>query len=119
MLNEKVCREVDDFFIGLSTKMPSNKNVELGGRDGFKYFKHGVSSYMLPKVRRINGGWWISIARQLQIFFVSQELSPMHRAPSSVTRCPCSLKFTTDYATPSTRMTWTVTKAKLTSFCQH
>jgi len=49
--------------------MPSNKNVELGGRDGFKYFKHGVSSYMLPKVRRINGGWWISIARQLKIFF--------------------------------------------------
>jgi hypothetical protein len=63
-----VCREVDNFFIGLATQMPSNKNVELGGRDGFKFFKHGVSSYMLPKVRRINGGWWISIARQLKIF---------------------------------------------------
>ena len=49
--------------------MPSNKNVELGGRDGFKFFKHGVTSYMLPKVRRINGGWWISIARQLKLFF--------------------------------------------------
>ena len=49
--------------------MPSNKNVELGGRDGFKLFQHGVTSYMLPKVRRINGGWWISIARQLKIFF--------------------------------------------------
>jgi hypothetical protein len=49
--------------------MPSNKNVLLGGRDGFKFFKHGVTSYMLPKVRRINGGWWISIARQLKIFF--------------------------------------------------
>ena len=74
MWNEKVCREVDDFFIGLATKMPSNKNVELGGRDGFKYFKHGVSSYMLPKVRRINGGWWISIARQLQIFFCVKKI---------------------------------------------
>ena len=63
-----VCREVDVFFIGLAKNMPSNKNVELGGRDGFKFFKHGVSSYMLPKVRRINGGWWISIARQLKIF---------------------------------------------------
>ena len=63
-----VCREVDNFFIGLATQMPSNKNVELGGRDGFKFFKHGVTSYMLPKVRRINGGWWISIARQLKIF---------------------------------------------------
>ena len=80
MWNEKVCREVDDFFIGLATKMPSNKNVELGGRDGFKYFKHGVSSYMLPKVRRINGGWWISIARQLQIFFcVTQIISDTTR----------------------------------------
>jgi hypothetical protein len=65
----KVCRAVDDFFIDLARKMPSNKNVELGGRDGFKFFKHGVTSYMLPKVRRINGGWWISIARQLKIFF--------------------------------------------------
>ena len=64
-----VCREVDDFFIGLSTSMPSNKNVELGGRDGFKFFKHGVTSYMLRKVRRKNGGWWISIARQLKLFF--------------------------------------------------
>jgi hypothetical protein len=63
-----VCRRVDDFFIGLATQMPSNKNVLLSGRDGFKFFKHGVSSYILPKVRRINGGWWISIARQLQIF---------------------------------------------------
>jgi hypothetical protein len=63
-----VCRKVDDFFIGLATQMPSNKNVQLSGRDGFKFFKHGVSSYMLPKVRRINGGWWISIARQLKIF---------------------------------------------------
>ena len=62
-------REVDKFFIELARKMPSNKNVELGGRDGFKFFQHGVTSYMLPKVRRINGGWWISIARQLKIFF--------------------------------------------------
>ena len=62
-------REVDKFFIDLARQMPSNKNVELGGRDGFKFFKHGVTSYMLPKVRRINGGWWISIARQLKLFF--------------------------------------------------
>ena len=76
-----VCREVDNFFIGLATQMPSNKNVELGGRDGFKFFKHGVSSYMLPKVRRINGGWWISIARQLKIFlFVTRIISDTTRS---------------------------------------
>jgi hypothetical protein len=69
LLMTKVCREVDAFFLDLASIMPSNKNVELGGRDGFKFFKHGVTSYMLPKVRRINGGWWISIARQLKLFF--------------------------------------------------
>jgi hypothetical protein len=65
----KVARDIDEFFISLARRMPSNKNVELGGRDGFKFFKHGVTSYLLPKVRRINDGWWISIARQLKIFF--------------------------------------------------
>ncbi len=44
-------------------------NLELDGRDGVKFFKHGVTTYMLPKARRINGGWWISIARYLRIFF--------------------------------------------------
>ena len=70
----KVAREVDKYFTDLARIMPSNKNVELGGRDGFKFFKHGVSSYMLPKVRRINGGWWISIARQLKMFFCTTRI---------------------------------------------
>jgi hypothetical protein len=65
----KVARAIDEFFISLARSMPSNKNVELGGRDGFKFFKHGVTLYLLPKVRRINDGWWISIARHLKIFF--------------------------------------------------
>ncbi len=65
----KVSREIDKFFIALARHIPSNKNVELGGRDGFKFFIHGVTSYMLPKVRRTNGGWWIFIARQLKMFF--------------------------------------------------
>ena len=53
---------------------PSNTNVQLGGRDGFKYFHHGVTAYMRPKVRRINGGWWISIARHLRVFFSATTL---------------------------------------------
>jgi hypothetical protein len=36
-LMTKVCREVDDFVLDLASKMPSNKNVQLGGRDGFKF----------------------------------------------------------------------------------
>lgn len=58
--------------VGQST--PSNTNVQLGGRDGCKYFHYGVTHFMRPKVRRINGGWWISIARQLRIFFCATGL---------------------------------------------
>ena len=43
--------------------------MELGGRDGLKTFHHGVCAYFIPKTTRINGGWWISIARHLRIFF--------------------------------------------------
>ena len=43
--------------------------MELGGRDGLKTFQHGICSFFIPKVVRINGGWWISIARHLRIFF--------------------------------------------------
>ena len=65
----QVCREIDDFFIAVAPALPQCKNVELGGRDGLKTFQHGVCSYFIPKVNRINGGWWISIARHLRIFF--------------------------------------------------
>ena len=85
-ISMQVSREVDKFFMDLARHMPSNKNVELGGRDGFKFFKHGVTAYMLPKQRRINGGWWISIARQLKIFFVPQKLCLIPPAPNFVTR---------------------------------
>jgi hypothetical protein len=34
----KVAREVDKYFTDLARIMPSNKNVELDGRDGFKCF---------------------------------------------------------------------------------
>ena len=65
----QVCREIDDFIIAVSHALPQCKNVELGGRDGLKTFHHGVCAYFIPKTTRINGGWWISIARHLRIFF--------------------------------------------------
>jgi hypothetical protein len=46
----------------------SNKNVELNGRDTFKLFRHGIT-HMIIKSRRIDGGWHISMARHLQLFF--------------------------------------------------
>jgi len=66
--------------------MPSNKNVELGGRDGFKYFKHGVSSYMFPKVRRIMVGGGSRLRVNSRFSFVSQKLFLIQRAASFVTR---------------------------------
>jgi len=48
---------------------PSCKNIELDGRDGLKYFQHGVCSYFIPNLTRTNGGWWVSIARHLRIFY--------------------------------------------------
>ena len=57
---------IDIFVINLARQSCSNKNVEVGGRDGFKRFGHGFTAYMRP-IRRIDGGWWISIARQLRI----------------------------------------------------
>jgi hypothetical protein len=43
-----------------------NKNVQLGGRDTFKRFKHGISGYTLGE-RRVGGGWHIAMAYQLHI----------------------------------------------------
>lgn len=44
----------------------SNKNVELGGRDTFKRFKHGIIGYILGE-RRVDGGWHIAMSYQLHI----------------------------------------------------
>ena len=63
----QVCRRVDMFVCNLYIKSTANKNVELNGRDNFKLFQHGITHF-IRKVRRIDGGWHISIARHLQIF---------------------------------------------------
>jgi hypothetical protein len=56
-------------FVAVAVALPQCKNVELGGRDGLKTFQQGVCAYFIPKPTRINGGWWISIARHLRIFY--------------------------------------------------
>ena len=53
----------------------SNKNVELGGRDTFKRFKHGICGYILGE-RRVDGGWHIAMGYQLHIALCTlQELT--------------------------------------------
>ena len=68
----KMCREVDLFICGLATTCTSNKNVELGGRDGFKLFRHGITGYIRGH-RRIDGGWHIAMARQLNVFLCTSQ----------------------------------------------
>jgi hypothetical protein len=58
----------------------SNKNVELGGRDAFKRFKHGVTGCVLGE-RRADGEWHIAMARQLHVGLCTfPELSQETRA---------------------------------------
>jgi hypothetical protein len=65
----------------------ANKNVEPGGRGGFKKFHHGVTNWIC-KVRRINGGWHIFIARQLHVFFsITPLLTPALRLQISEASC--------------------------------
>ena len=63
----------------VAASMPTNKNVELDGRDGLKLFPHGICSYFIPNLTRINGGWWISIARHLRMFYCFTTLVPNSR----------------------------------------
>jgi len=66
----QACRVIDDFVLNFAKTSAPNKNVELGGRDGCKKFHHGISNWIC-KVRRVNGGWHIAIARQLHLFFAT------------------------------------------------
>ena len=77
MSKTAACRVIDDFVVRQARTTAPNKNVELNGRDGLKKFHHGVTNWIC-KVRRINGGWHISIARQLHIFFSTTTLLPQH-----------------------------------------
>ena len=75
----QACRVVGAFIARLARETGPNKNVELGGRGGFKTFPNGATSWIRgakgTKGRRVNnGGGHISIARQLRIFFTTTPL---------------------------------------------
>ena len=46
----------------------ANNNVELGGRNTFKFFLFGISN-ILHKKRRVDGGWHIAMARHMHVYF--------------------------------------------------
>ena len=69
----QVCRVVDKFITDVAAACPRNKNVELGGRDGFKLFQYGVTGYIWG-LRRIDGGWHIAIARHLHLFMCTSDI---------------------------------------------
>jgi hypothetical protein len=60
-------RKMDTFCRDVSCENSRSKNVEMRERDGFRYFPHGVSSYVLSE-KRIDGGWHVSIARHFCLF---------------------------------------------------
>ena len=71
----QACRRVDRFFANVAGVTPPNKNVELGGRDGFKLFPRGVTHWVRNE-RRINGGWHVAIARHMHVFFATTDVLP-------------------------------------------
>lgn len=66
---------MDRFFANVAGVTPPNKNVELGGRDGFKLFPRGVTHWVRNE-RRINGGWHVAIARHMHVFFATTDVLP-------------------------------------------
>ena len=64
---------MDDFIIDIARSTTPSKNIQLGGRDGFKTFSHGITNWIRKK-RRIDGGWHIAMARQLRLFFCTTAL---------------------------------------------
>ena len=72
-MSVQVCRRIDQFVCGLYKSASPNKNVELHGRDAFKLFQHGITHFILSR-KRVDGGWHISMARQLHIFFASSDM---------------------------------------------
>ena len=61
-----ISRKLDELVLQNVRCHTSNKNVELGGRDAFKRFRHGIVDYILGE-RRCDGGWHIAMSRQLHI----------------------------------------------------
>ena len=59
--------------MAVSRETAPSKNVELGGKDGFKRFAHGVTGWV-RNARRINGGWHIAMARYFRVFFTTTHL---------------------------------------------
>jgi hypothetical protein len=76
MNKTEACRQVDNFVVGIARSAARSKNVELGGRDGFKTFRHGITGWIRNK-RRVNGGWHIAMARHLRVFFTTTDLFPL------------------------------------------
>jgi len=50
-----------------------NSNVELGGRNGWKLFRYGVSEFIERK-RRIDGSWYMPMIRQLHVILVDPQV---------------------------------------------
>lgn len=50
----------------------SNKNVELGGKNGFKLFHKGIAHWIRKEIS-VDGGFHISMSRQLVVFLCTMD----------------------------------------------
>jgi hypothetical protein len=55
----------------------SNKNVELGGKNGFKLFYNGIAHWIRKQISVVDGGFHIAMARQMNVFLCTMEFLPM------------------------------------------
>ena len=92
-----MCREIDAFFMTVARETPTNKNVELGGRDGCKLFHYGVTSFMRPKsdASTVAGGF--PLPDSYESFTASRLLSATKQKNGIRKRCSCYLKSIINY----------------------
>ena len=75
----------------------SNKNVELGGKNGFKLFYNGIAHWIRKQIS-VDGGFHIAMARQMNVFLCTMELLPMEMKKNLGVHTRCYSEFTLIYA---------------------
>jgi hypothetical protein len=76
LLANQVCRLLNEFVQNVALQNVSNKNVELGGKNGFKLSYNGIAHWIRKQIS-VDSGFHIAMARQMNVFLCTMELLPM------------------------------------------
>ena len=93
----QVCRLLNEFVQNVAMQNVSNKNVELGGKNGFKLFYNGIAHWIRKQIS-VDGGFHIAMARQMNVFLCNMELLPMEMKKNLGVHTRCYSEFTLIYA---------------------